>query len=249
MLVAVALAVVLGSAAAHAQVRSGAGDANAPKHALFVTDEWHDLTRKDGKGLYFDIVKAVFARQGVAVEYRIYPYARAVQRVKDHQADGWVASFMNEKSFPLYPHYHFDKNEQIILYKKANQSGPVSIATLKNKRVAWLRDFGLDRFIQEPMRVTELDSLESAFQMLERERIDYFVGAKSDIEDHIKNSKQDMSSFGMGYALHLGLYMAFADTPRGAKLRDMWDVEMESFHKSDAFKALFKKYGYPYPYP
>ena len=217
--------------------------------ALFVTDEWHDLTRKDGTGLYFDLVKAVFERQGVKVEYRIYPYARAVQRVKDKQADGWVASFMQEKPFPLYPKYHFDKNEQTIIYKKSGQSGSVSTASLRNKRVAWLRDFGLDRFISEPMKITELDSIESAFQMLERDRIDYFVGAKSDIEDYIKSSKQDMTQFGLAYALHLGLYMAFADTPKGAKLREMWDAEMEKFHKTDAFKAIYTKYGYPYPFP
>lgn len=218
-------------------------------NALFVTDEWHNLTRKDGSGLYLDVVRAVFARQGVKVEYRLFPYARAVQQVKDHKADGWVASFMKEKNFPLYPKYHFDKNEQTIVFVKAKQKGVVSTATLKNQRVAWLRDFGLDRFIQEPMRVTELDSIASAFKMLESDRIDYFVGAKSDIEDYIKSSRQNMSNYGMAYALHLGLYMAFADSPRGAKLRDMWDTEMETFHQTDAFKAIYKKYGYPYPFP
>ena len=217
--------------------------------AVFVTDEWHDLTRKDGTGLYLELITAVFARQGVQVTYRTYPYARAVQQVKDHQADGWVASFMKEKSFPLYPQYHFDKNEQTIVYVKKKQKAPVSLGSLRNQRVAWLRDFGLDRFIREPMRINELDTIESAFQMLEKDRIDYFVGAKSDIEDYIQNKKQDMTPFGMAYAMHLGLYMAFADTARGAKLRDMWDAEMSTFHTSEAFKAIYKKYGYPYPFP
>ena len=217
--------------------------------ALFVTDEWHDLTRKDGTGLYLDIITAVFARQGVNVTFRTYPYARAVQQVKDKQADGWVASFLKEKSFPLYPQYHFDKNEQTIVYLKRKQRAPVSTGSLGNQRVAWLRDFGLDRFIHEPMRINELDSIESAFQMLEKDRVDYFIGAKSDIEDYVKSSQQDMSNFGMAYALHLGLYMAFADTPRGAQLRDMWDAEMAKFHTTEAFKAIYKKYGYPYPFP
>ncbi|WP_284338188.1 substrate-binding periplasmic protein [Comamonas sp. NoAH] len=217
--------------------------------ALFVTDEWHDLTRKDGTGLYLDVVKAVFARQGINVEYRFFPYPRAVQKVRDHEADGWVASFLNEKSFPLYPKYHFDKNEQVILFRKKGQSGPVTTHSLKNKRVAWLRDFGLDRFIAEPMRVTELDSIKSAFQMLEHKRIDYFVGAKSDIQDYIASSKQNMGPYGMAYALHLGLYMAFADTPRGAELRAIWDAEMASFHKTEAFQSIYKRYGYPYPFP
>lgn len=238
-----------GSAATGKASHAGISTTAVPTSALFVTDEWHNLTRKDGTGLYLDVVRAVFERQGVKVEYRLFPYARAVQQVKDQEADGWVASFMQEKKFPLYPKYHFDKNEQTIVFVKSKQKGAVSTATLKNQRVAWLRDFGLDRFIQEPMRVTELDSIASAFKMLASDRIDYFVGAKSDIEDHIKNNRQNMTDYGMAYALHLGLYMAFADTPRGAQLRDMWDAEMEAFHKTDAFKAIYKKYGYPYPFP
>lgn len=217
--------------------------------ALFVSDEWHNLTRQDGSGLYFDLVKAVYERQGISVQFRTFPYARAVQRVKDQEADGWVASFLHEKSFPLYPKYHFDKNEQVILFRKDKQAAPVTTSSLKNKRVAWLRDFGLDRFIREPMHMHELDSIDSAFQMLERDRIDYFIGAKSDILDHIKNARQNMSEFGMAYALHLGLYMAFADNTRGKQLRAMWDKEMETFHHTEAFKDIYRRYGYPYPFP
>lgn len=254
------LSVALSAAPSFAQTRShtqASPAANSPTQAtpekltsaMFVTDEWHDLTRKDGTGLYLDIISAVFARQGVEVTFRTYPYARAVQQVKDHQADGWVASFMKEKSFPLYPNYHFDKNEQTIVYLKHKQNAPVSTGSLSNKRVAWLRDFGLDRFIHEPMHINELDTIESAFQMLEKDRIDYFVGAKSDIEDFIKNHQPDMTSFGMAYAFHLGLYMAFTDNARGAQLRDMWDAEMAHFHTTEAFKSIYKKYGYPYPFP
>lgn len=238
------------SALAHAQAPSPKpGTESTISSAIFVTDEWHELTRKDGTGMYFDLVRAVFERQGVKVEFRLLPYARAVQKVKDLEADGWVASFLHEKGFPIYPKYHFDKNEQVILFHKRKADVAVNITSLRNQRVAWLRDFGLDRFIKEPMRVTELDTIESAFQMLERDRIDYFVGAKSDIQDYIRTAKLDMSNFGTAYALHLGLYMAFANNERGKKLSDMWDTEMETFHRSDSIKAIYKKYGYAYPFP
>lgn len=217
--------------------------------ALFVTDEWHDLTRQDGTGLYFDLVRAVFKRQGVQVEFRIFPYPRAVQKVKDHEADGWIASFLHEKSFPLYPRYHFDKNEQTIVYRKSRHPGKVTTANLRNQRVAWLRDFGLDRFIHEPMQITELDSIRSAFQMLAHDRIDYFVGAKTDIDSYIRSERQNMQQYGRAYALHLGLYVAFANTPRGQALRQMWDDEMAQFHRNPAFKAIYQQYGYPYPFP
>jgi polar amino acid transport system substrate-binding protein len=217
---------------------------------LFVSDEWHNLTRKDGSGLYFEVVSAVYARRGIQVHYRLFPYARAVQMVNDKKADGWVASFMDEKNFPLYPKWHFDKNEQTVVYRKDRAGAPYTgPASLRNQRVAWLRDFGLDRYIQEPMRITEVDSIGSAFEMLARNRIDYFVGAKSDISDYIARSKQSMSDYEMKFAMHLGLYMAFASNERGQKLREIWDAEMESFHRTEAFKAIYRKYGYAYPFP
>ena len=246
---ALTLGMILPAVAQKAGTAAPAASHAALSTALFVSDEWHDLTRRDGSGMYFDLVRSVFERQGIEVQFRTFPYARAVQKVRDQEADGWVASFLNEKNFPLYPKYHFDKNEQIIVFRKAQQQAPVTTASLRNKRVAWLRDFGLDRFIQQPMRVHEVDSIDSAFQMLERERIDYFVGAKSDIQDHIKNARQDMSEFGTAYALHLGLYVAFADNTRGKKLRAIWDKEMETFHQSEAIKEIYRKYGYPYPFP
>jgi polar amino acid transport system substrate-binding protein len=217
---------------------------------LLVSDEWHNLTRKDGTGLYFDLVSAVYARRGIQVHYRLYPYARAVQAVQDKKADGWVASFMHEKNFPLYPKWHFDKNEQTVIYRKDRADVPFAgTASLRNQRVAWLRDFGLDRYIQEPMRITEVDSIGSAFEMLSRQRIDYFVGAKSDISDFIARSKPNMSDYEMKFAMHLGLYVAFAPTERGQKLREIWDAEMEQFHRTDAIKAIYRKYGYAYPFP
>ena len=33
-----------------------------------------------------------------------------------------------------------------------------------------------------------------------------------------------------------------------ARLRRLWDDEMETLHKSDVFKAIFKKAGFDYPY-
>lgn len=92
--------------------------ASNPTEIHLVSDAWHGLTRKDGTGLYFDLIRAVFQRQQIKLRINIYPYARAVQAVKDKRADAWVASFMNEKDFALYPRWHFDRNVQQVLYRK-----------------------------------------------------------------------------------------------------------------------------------
>lgn len=224
------------------------GGRTAPKDIDLVSDAWHDLTRKDGTGLYFDLIRAVYERPRIALKIRILPYARTVNLVRDKRADAWVASFLNEKDFPLYPKWHFDQNAQMVVYPVGSPLPFQDQDSLANRRVAWLRDFGLDRYIKVPMRVTEVDTIASAFGMLDKDRVDYFVGARSDLQDHIRDAKVDMSRYQMKFVMNLGLYLAFADTPKGAALRDIWDREMEVLHKSDAFLAIYRKYGYDVPF-
>lgn len=221
----------------------------APGEIYLVSDEWHNLTRRDGSGLYFELIRMVYERQGVKVKTAIFPYARTVQMVKEKKADAWVASFLNEKDFPLYPKWQFDRNEQMVVFKKGLPGGFSGLPSLRNRRVGWLRDFGLDRYIKEPMKINEVDSIRSAFLMLENDRFDYFVGAKSDIEEGVKKDNIDLKPFEMAFAMHLGLYLAFANTKRGNELCTLWDAEMETLHKTDAFKAVYRKYGYDYPFP
>lgn len=220
-----------------------------PTHIDLVSDEWHDLTRKDGTGLYFDLIRAVYGRLGIESRVRIFPYARTVQLVKEKKADAWVASFMKEKDFPLYPKWHFDQNTQVVVFRKDLAGGFQDLSSLRNKRVAWLRDFGLDRYIPEPMKITEVDTIPQALQMVQAGRLDFFMGARSDLDDVLKKDKPDMSKFETRFAMNLGLFLAFADTPRGARLRDLWDQEMETLHKAPEFRAIYRRYGYDYPFP
>lgn len=217
-------------------------------HIHVVSDTWHGLTRKDGTGLYFDLIREVYARRQIRMRFEIFPYPRAVQAVKEQRADAWVASFMNEKAFALYPRWPFDRNVQQVLYRKRPGYRFEGTVDLRGQRVAWLRDFGLDKYISEPMRVVEVDTIQSAMQMLEAGRIDYFIGAQSDLADDIQARRVDMTGFELAFLMHLGLYLAFADTPRGEQLRSIWDEEMETFHRSDAFKAAYKKAGFDYPF-
>lgn len=225
------------------------GRIERPTDIALASDTWHDLTRKDGTGLYFDLIRAVYARAGIAqVRIQIQPYARTVSMVRDKRVDAWVASFLREKDFALYPKWHFDRNAQMVVYRADAEQAYQNASSLAQRRVAWLRDFGLDRYIHVPMQVTEVDTIASAFAMLDRKRIDFFVGAKSDLGDHIRDAKVDMSRYRMAFVLHLGLYLAFADTARGAALRTIWDEQMEVLHRDAGFLSIYKRYGYEVPF-
>lgn len=214
-----------------------------------VSDAWHGLTRRDGTGLYFDLIRAVYARRQIRVRITVLPYVRTIHQVRNGQADAWVASFLNEQDFPLYPKWHFDRNAQWVVYLREPGRPPFrTVADLRGQRVAWLRGFNLDRYIAQPMRATEVDSIDSALAMLKRRRLDYFVGAESDIRAEMVRLKVDETLFERRFLMHLGLYLAFANNPRGDALRRVWDEEMAQLHGTPAFRALYDKAGYPHPF-
>ncbi|MDB5849349.1 MAG: hypothetical protein JWP29_3101 [Rhodoferax sp.] len=39
----------------------------APTEIRLVSDEWHKTARKDGTGLYFDLIRMVYEKHGVKV--------------------------------------------------------------------------------------------------------------------------------------------------------------------------------------
>ena len=232
-----------------ASALTGAATAQtAPTEIRLASEEWHELTRKDGTGLYFDVIRMVYERQGVKVKIEMVPYPRSVHLVKTGKSDAWVASFMNEQAFPLYPKWQFDEEMEVVVFKKERTPRFQDQDSLRDQRVGWLRDYNYDKEIPVPMKITEFDSFQNAFQMLRRDRIDYLIGAEADIAADIKKFKVDMTALETRPLFRRKLYLAFGNNPRGAELRRLWDQEMETLHKSDAIKAIYKKYDHVYPF-
>ncbi|MDB5849348.1 MAG: hypothetical protein JWP29_3100 [Rhodoferax sp.] len=169
--------------------------------------------------------------------------------VEAQRADAWVASFLNEKDFPLYPKWHFDRDIEVVIFKKEKAAGWTGTASLRDQKVGWMRDYGFDRYIREPMKISEVDHYDDAFKLLAAGRFDYFIAGQKDIDEVIKKTQTNTAPFDIRPLMNLGVYLAFANNARGGALRKIWDDEMETLHKTDAFKAAYKKYDQPYPFP
>jgi hypothetical protein len=219
-----------------------------PKEIRLSSDTWHSLTMPDGKGLYFDIIRAVYEPLGIKVSLTIVPYARSVAMVEKKLADGWVASFFGEQPFPLYPKWHFDRNTQIVVTYKASRNVFKGVKSLQGKPVIWLRDFNLDKYIPVPLTFEEIDDIAGAFPMLAAGRAAFFIGAESDIMDAIKANRIDKDLYSFDFLMHLKLYVAFADTERGRKFREIWDNRMATLTKDPEFLKIYGRYGYPVPF-
>ena len=223
-------------------------DPPAYNEIKLVSDSWHNLTMENGTGLYFDLIRKVYEPMGIKVSIKIVPYARSVDMVKTGAADAWVASFMNEQPFPLYPKWHFDRNKQMVLYSKSSGTTFSGMKSLENKKVVWLRGFNLDKYLSVKVNLNEIDDISQAFKILDVKRADFFIGAESDIEAKIKEEKIDMSKYTMEFIMYLNLYLAFANNERGKYFCEAWDKQMDSINATPEFRALYNKYNTPIPF-
>lgn len=224
------------------------GAAPAPQEILLASDAWHNLTRPDGSGLYFDLIRAVFEPAEVKVKVTIVPYARSVNLVQAKKADAWVASFMKEQPFPLYPKWHFDRNRQLVISPRGTRRPFKNQDSFRGARLVWLRYFNLDKYLSVPVQFQEIDKISSAFPMLLSDHADYFIGAESDIKSAIQKNEIDLTRFQFDFLMYLNLYLAFADTEQGRALRDLWDRRMEALSQDEGFRKIYAQYGYPVPF-
>lgn len=227
----------------HAEERTA-----APQEIRLSSDTWHSLTMADGTGLYFDLIRAVYEPQGIRVFLVMVPYARSVALVEAKRVDGWVASFMNEQPFPLYPKWHFDQNRQVVVSLKGGKAAYSGVESLRGQSVVWLRDFNLNKYIPVPLTFQEIDDIAGAFPMLAAGRANFFIGAESDIVSSMQANHVDRDRYAIDFLMNLKLYIAFADTERGDRFRRIWDDRMALLSKDPQFHAIYTRYGYPVPF-
>lgn len=219
------------------------------KEINVVSEEYPGAVNKDKTGIYCDIIKMVYEPEGIKINIIVEPYLRTVEDVKTQKADFWVASFLNEQDFPLYPKWHMDTAPVLIAFPKEKANAWKGPDSLPGKRVVWQRGYGFEHYLKQNMTVTEIDEPKSAFQMLLRDRADYYIDVQQGIDAFFENDREiEKGKFQFEKILDLKMYMAFANNTRGKALKELWDKRMEILLKSKELKTLYDKYKYPWPF-
>lgn len=213
-----------------------------------ASEEWQNATHKDGTGLYWDIFRYVYEPIGIKVKFISAPYEKAVGYVKRGQADAWPASYENEKPFALYPHWNFDSETVTVMYCTDHQTKFDDINSLTNKEVAWIEGYDYHLYIDVPMNITEANNRKSILRMLKKGRVDFFLDAEIDMGFAKQEHYPEDSALVIQDIMKLKLYPAFANTPKGRALMELWDQRMQKIYNTTKMKGLFKQWGFEYPF-
>jgi polar amino acid transport system substrate-binding protein len=211
-----------------------------------ASDEWADCTLKDGSGLYFDVMRMVFDASKLSI--KIVPFARSVQMLETGKTDVCVGVYQGDVSKGIYPKYPLDFDDLTVMMLNAKTSGYAGEASLKDKKVAWIIDYAYDKYLNVPIKLTEVSDTASGIKMLQSGRVDYYIETKSTIGPALKTLGIAEKDFHLDTVKWVKLYLAFSKNEKGQALQALWDKRMPVLFKSGQLKKAFDKWGFQESY-
>ncbi len=209
-----------------------------------ASDEWADCTEKDGSGLYFDVIRLVYANQGSKLDIKISPFARSVEMVESGKVDMNVGDYEGDVPNGIYPKYPIDYDDLTVMMPAAQKGQFKGEASLKDKKVAWIVDYGYDKYLNVPIKLTETSDRASGIKMLQSGRVDYYIETKSTIVPALEEMGISERAFSLVTLKWIKLYVCFAKSDKGARLQAIWDKRIPELIKSGELAKYFKKWGF-----
>ncbi len=206
---------------------------------------WAKFTGENGEGLYFDVLRAIFAPD--TIRHLHVPAKRGLVMVKNGEADIYTCvptpqEGLRLATLPLYEgEFHaFFKNRGFIW------NGHDS---LKNQRLVWRLGYYAQRDFPVPVHFRETTTAEEALKRILQNGADFYIDDRNLIEETIAAypSPLDPKDYRIESVGFRGYFPLFAPSARGAALLKRYEDGMRALAASGALLPLYEKWGLPMP--
>ncbi len=214
-----------------------------------VTQVWEDFTNRDGTGVYFDLLRAVYEPLGIKVKYRFFPWKRARAKIESNEADAMLAAFYNAdyEDTTLYPFYPMDSEEIAVIFKQGAVRKWQGQKSLENRMVAWPRGYNYHKYLKVKLHYDEMDKSHQGWLMLKHGRVEFYMASKEEIQELIAKENIPMDQFEVREVFKRPLYMWFGKSARTLKLAAIYDRRISALLQSNAIAPIFRRYQVAMP--
>ncbi len=217
---------------------------NKPTEIIMASEEWTNATNRDGTGLYWDILRAVYEPVGIKTKFIIQSYNGSVNLVKKNRVDAAVGIYPDMTKGALFAQYPLVKDYVLVLYKKNSLSQWNGQETLKNKKIAWITGYDYDQFLEVPVVKKESPSREEILRLLDRDGVDFFMDTRNDMESVLNKGIVPVTHYTVETVLGLDRYIVFAGNHKGNMLKKIFDHRFPGLVKSGEIEKLFGKWNW-----
>lgn len=217
---------------------------NNPNEIVMASEEWTNATNRDGTGLYWDIFRAIYEPVGIKTKFIIQSYNGSVKLVKKNRVDAAVGIYPDLIQGALFSQFPFVKDYVLVLFKKNKLNQWNGQESLQNKRVAWIKGYSYDEYLEVPVIKREFSSRDEILRRLDYDQLDFFLDTRNDMESVLNKGIVEVSRYTVETVLELDRYIVFADNPKGKKLKKIFDNRFPLLVQSGEIERLFAKWNW-----
>jgi len=214
------------------------------KSMSVVAPEWEGYTHKDGSGLYWDIIRAVYEPLGIKVKTRIVPWNRAVKMVSKYRTyNAIVGEYLSSEEPVIFPSYPIDVEFMTVLSKLPTGNDWNGLKSLSNMKVGWIKDYDVIEEKDRDFTLIEFRTLEQGLKMLNSGELDYVLDDWDEIAAAIQ--KYDLSQdvyIENEMPQGTDLYAAFSDDNLSRELIKIYNERIPKLVANGELAALYKKW-------
>jgi polar amino acid transport system substrate-binding protein len=217
---------------------------NTPTEIIMASEEWTNATNRDGTGLYWDIIRAVYEPVGIKTKFIIQSYNGSVKLVKKNRVDAAVGIYPEIIPGALFSRYPFIKDYVLVLFKKDKLDQWNGHESLQNRKVAWIRGYSYDEFLEVPVVKREITNRYNILRLLDNDQVDFFLDTRNDMESVLNKAGVEVSRYTVETVLELDRYLVFANNLKGRKLKKIFDHRFPRLVQSGEIERLFAKWNW-----
>jgi len=216
---------------------------------IFVTD-WQDYSGVDGKGLYFDIVHALFAEESIEPQFIHQPILRGIELLKRGKGDAvlglWHHRYSIDGKQYLTGGLPLDVEVVSAVFPSNSDWNWQRLRTEQDARYAWVKGYGYDIDLNVP-RQAQVPASINGLRMLKHNHIDGFIDDLFYVSKVLQAAPGfEVSDYRLEPILTRNMYLAFQPNADGERWLAIYRKNMEKLLQQGKLHALFKKWGLDY---
>lgn len=244
-----AAVLALGLGAATEARADALGDGLEQAHirkATFAAPVWEGYTNADGSGLYWDLLKQVYAPYGLDLKFMNMPWNRANKLMTAGSMVDGVPGEIPGVEGKLYAQLPIDIEYHGVMHAaKTPFSGR---ASLTGKRVGWRHSYNLIPVEQRDFTLVECIRPERCTEQLEAGELDFFLDEPDELQVQRSEARLAADAYPIAQ-LPPGKesFMTFADSASGRLLREVYDARVRQMAESGEPAHFYQRWNSEMP--
>lgn len=218
-------------------------------------DFWYPMNgdpNSDSPGYMIDLAKAIFEPQGIAVDYQLMPWSRAIQETRVGKSDCVVGAYKSDQRDFIFAKAHWGIDQTLFYKLKADKwvyKGKVD--ALNDRKVGVISGYSYGSELDEVFTQIKVQrakgdqAVETNIKKLITGRIDTMIESHYVMNSKLLELALTDKVVSAGDTLQ-GEPMYLACTPNSARSKkwiDMVDQAIPELKKSGRFKRILQKYN------